>query len=114
MHFCYFQNPFSICYLFLTEYNDIHFQISLFEKNFFCLTPPPYSQFRDPGVRPAPQGAIRGKEVVFFEAEWPGFEPWTSSIRRGRSIHSATPHLAMAALILVVIAIRYFLKFFPN
>ena len=47
-------------------------------------------------MRPAPQGAFRlqGKEVVFFEAEWPGFEPRTSSIRRGRSIHSATPHLA--------------------
>ena len=25
---------------------------------------------------------------------WPGFEPQTSSIRRRRSIHSATPHLA--------------------
>ena len=35
-----------------------------------------------------------GKEVVFFVAEWPGFEPRTSSIRRGRSIHSTTPHLA--------------------
>ena len=49
---------------------------------FFCLTPPPYTQFRDPGVRPAPRGAfrLRGKEVVFFEAEWPGFEPLTLSI----------------------------------
>ena len=27
--------------------------------------------------------------VVFLEAEWPGFEPRTSSIRKGRSIHSA-------------------------
>ena len=63
---------------------------------FLGLTLPPYTQFRDPGVRPAPRGTfwLRGKEVVFFEAEWPGFEPQTSSIRRGRSIHSATPHLA--------------------
>ena len=37
---------------------------------------------------------VSGKEVVFFEMEWPGFEPRTSSIRRGRSIHSTTPHLA--------------------
>ena len=36
--------------------------------------------------------------MVFFEAEWPGFEPRTSSIRRGRSIHSATPHLASPSL----------------
>ena len=35
-----------------------------------------------------------GKEVVFSEMEWPGFKPRTSSIRRGRSIHSTTPHLA--------------------
>ena len=46
---------------------------------FFCLTLPPYTQFRDLGVRPAPLGAFRlqGKEVVLFEAEWPGFEPQT-------------------------------------
>ena len=63
---------------------------------FFGLTPPPYTQFRDPGVRPAPQGGpmgLQGKEVVFFEMEWPGFKPRTSSIRRGCSIHSTTPHL---------------------
>ena len=36
---------------------------------FFCLTPPPYTQFRDMGVRPAPPGAsrLRGKDVVFFK-----------------------------------------------
>ena len=34
---------------------------------------------------------LRGKEVVFFEMEWPGFQPQTSSIRRGCSIHSNTP-----------------------
>ena len=28
--------------------------------------------------------------------EWPGFEPQTSSIRRGRSIHSTTRHLALS------------------
>ena len=35
---------------------------------------------------------LRGKEVVFFE-EWLGFEPGTSSIRRGRSfpVHHAPP-----------------------
>ena len=31
---------------------------------------------------------LRGKEVAFFEMEWLGFEPWTWSIRGGRSIHS--------------------------
>ena len=79
---------------------DVKFRISRPIYFFFCLTPPPYSQFRDPGVRPAPRGAIRlrGKEVVFFEAEWPGFEPRTSNIRRGRYIHSATPHLACTIL----------------
>ena len=67
---------------------------------FFCLTPPPYTQFRDLGVWPAPRGAfgLRGKEVVFLEVEWPGFEPRTSSIRRGRSIHSATSHLALQSV----------------
>ena len=41
---------------------------------FFCLTPPPYTQFRDMGVRPAPRGAfrLRGKEVVFSQGA--GFE----------------------------------------
>ena len=29
------------------------------EDLFFCLTPPPYTKFRDPGVRPAPRGASR-------------------------------------------------------
>ena len=38
------------------------------ETHFFLLNPAPYTQFRDPGVRPAPRGAfrLRGKEVVFF------------------------------------------------
>ena len=61
---------------------------------FFRFDPAPYTQFRDPGVRPAPWGAfrLRGKAVVLFEAELPWFEPRTSSIRRGRCIHSAMPH----------------------
>ena len=63
------------------------------QQYFFCLTPPPYTQFRDLGVRPAPRGAfgLRGKEEVFLEVEWPRFEPRTSSIRRGSTIHAATP-----------------------
>ena len=41
-------------------------QESLFP--FFLLTPTPYTQFRDPGGRPAPWGAfrLRGKEVGIF------------------------------------------------
>ena len=68
-----------------------------FASLFFCLTPHPYTQFRDREARSAPRGAFRlqCKEVVFFEVEWPGFESRTSSIRRGRSIHSATPDLAI-------------------
>ena len=77
-------------------YQKMVYRVIHFYRIFFCLTPPPYTQFRDPGVCPALWGAsrLRGKEVVFFEAKWPGLEPLTSSIRRGRSIHSATPHLA--------------------
>ena len=43
---------------------------------FFWFDPAPFTQFRHLGV-------------VSFEKEWPGFEPRTSSIRRGDSI--ATP-----------------------
>ena len=35
-----------------------------------------------------------GLEVVYFEMEWPGFVPQTSSFRRGCPIHSTTHHLA--------------------
>ena len=49
---------------------------------------------------------VSGKEVVFFEMEWPGFEPRTLSIRRGRSIHSTTPHLANAARRVVQFIVR--------
>ena len=38
---------------------------------------------------------VSGKVVVFFELEWPGFEPRTSSVTRGCSSHSAMPHLAV-------------------
>ena len=48
---------------------------------FFLFDPAPFTQFRHQGVRPAPQGVA-------------GFEPRTSSIRRGRFIHSTMPHLA--------------------
>ena len=50
-----------------------------------------------------PRGAfrLRVKEVVFFEAEWPEFEPRTLSMRRGRSIHSATPHLAKSTFMTI-------------
>ena len=47
---------------------------------------------------------LRGKEVVFLEMEWPGFEPRTSSIRRGCSIHSTTPHLAPWRFIAMIIS----------
>ena len=42
--------------------------------------------------------------------EWPGFEPQTSSIRRGRSIHSTTPHLAFlyAQCLPPLVLIRHF------
>ena len=39
-------------------------------SSFFCLTPPPYTQFRDLGVRPAPRGASKAsgvKKWYFFE-----------------------------------------------
>ena len=44
---------------------------------FFGLTLPPYTQFRDLGVRPAPQGAfrLRGKEVVFLKQSGRGSNP---------------------------------------
>ena len=32
--------------------------------------------------------------LILFKMEWPGFEPRTSSIRRGCPIHSNPPHLA--------------------
>ena len=72
---------------FIWKYTVTYILLTKNRSFFFCLTPPPYSQFRDPGVRPAPRGAIRlrGKEVVFFEAEWPGFEPRTTSIRTALS-----------------------------
>ena len=67
----------------------------LYDKAFFGLTLPPYTQFRDPGVRLGEPLGLRGKEVVFLEMEWPGFELQTSSMRRGRSIYSTMPHLAV-------------------
>ena len=44
---------------------------------FFLLEPAPLHSIQRSGVRLAPPGAFRrrGKEVVFFEAEWLGFEP---------------------------------------
>ena len=44
---------------------------------FVRLTPPPYTQFRDPGVRLAPREAFRlwGKEVVFFKLSGRGSNP---------------------------------------
>ena len=55
--FAYFQNPFSICYLFLTEYNDIHFQISLFQT--FPPTFPPMFQHGN-------QAICIAKNCIFF------------------------------------------------
>ena len=56
---------------------------SSFFKAFFCLTPPLSlnSEIRGcPWLLREPLG-LQGKEGVFFEMEWPGFEPRTSEPR---------------------------------
>ena len=69
-------------------------------RHFFWSETGVTSQFRIGSTHLAPKShSVSGKEVVFFEMEWPGFEPRTSSIRRGRSIHSTTPHLALIVLV---------------
>ena len=61
----------------------LHFVQSIF----FCLTTPLTLNSEVVGKHIG----LRDKEVVFLKMEWLGFEPRTSSIRRG---HSTTLHLA--------------------
>ena len=70
--------------------------LQLHINHFFWSEPGVTPQYRIGSTHLAPKShLVSGKEVVFFEMEWPGFEPRTSSIRRGCSIHSTTPHLAI-------------------
>ena len=57
-------------------------------QHFFLFYPASFTQYRYP-QGPSSLG-LRGKEMVVF-SDGAGFEPWTSSIRRGCSLYYTNP-----------------------